>query len=313
MALPPEEGLSTMNDNITNDELLDYLRNELDSEKRKYIAAQLYQDIELRDRFKDIQRLESVIRENYHNPTVNISAETEVNMLTIISEAITTILSEKPVSLTPVKDALQEFKVEETPKVGIKKYLQPLVWAAAILVVALIGLNLMQDNPVNNTNYVIRSAPFTQMEIEPEVKIKKFVVPELPEIGPIVIDSTDDRDEDNEIIPKESIKKPIDSKLKPNIPDLDSRKRWENDPFLRGFSKGVKEKEQVVVPKSRLPGDVNQDGVVDNQDLEMLKWKFLIDIPSRNHKKFGYNDDVDGDGKVNIKDINELSRMLEEK
>ena len=62
---------------ITNDELLDYLRNELSNEERKYIAAKLYQDTELRERFKDIQRIEAVVRENYHYPNVHISAEAD--------------------------------------------------------------------------------------------------------------------------------------------------------------------------------------------------------------------------------------------
>ncbi len=88
---------------VTNDELLDYLRHELDDERRKEIASKLYNDSELQRRFKEIQRIEALVVDNYSFGEVNISSDVEKNVVRYINETIASIISEKEKNILTVK------------------------------------------------------------------------------------------------------------------------------------------------------------------------------------------------------------------
>ena len=168
----------------------------------------------------------------------------------------------------------------------------------------------MQNTKINKT-VPYQITPSQPYSIKSAIDKNNLEFPEIPQPPEEVPIQPDVVKENKEVNPSNFEKKPLKSSPDRHLPAGFDKNRWDNDPILSTFS--GKGKKYVIVPKSRLQGDINQDGTIDIRDLQDLKKKFLTDVASTVPKRSNYNDDVDGDGKFTIKDINKLSKIIEGK
>jgi len=300
--------------NITNDELLDYLNNELADDKRKEIAALLYQDEQLRLRFRDIQRIEALVREQYQYPEVHVSPEAEANIFEFMSAMITTIRSEhaqeRERELKPVIAAIEANKKNES-KVARKSVFSRFAWAAAIFAVLIVGIYFLSSNSakpvVIETPVPRRTTEFGAIEIPG--KDMDTVVVEQPEFAPLpdTIEKKNIEEKQPTIVPyhkDENVIKRPDERAKLWA----QADKFDNNPFLKKLNNSSDVPAVRVLPRTSgyLPGDINHDGVVDVRDLH----EFEAILLSGHAVNPGTVADLDKDGEVTLKDLSLLARRL---
>ena len=283
---------------ITNNELLDYLRNEIESDRRKEIAAELYNDKELRDRFQAIQRIEALILENYNFPTVNVSSEIERKISAYISEMVAIILAEKEKKTLSAITYADEKEKAEVKKFKIVRIIKSASWAAAVIIIFSFFVSLVSTDNENSfsdiksadSNISVTSEfpkPFTD-----DTPLIRYPIKDV-----VNFDEIDDEEKKAEdLVTNENVLKDSPSEFT-TIPI----EKFEKSDFIKKFRGNT---EPVIVRKSGLKGDINKDGVVNALDIQMLEDMII------NSSDYSQDADCDEDNKITIKDLNLLKRKV---
>ncbi len=294
---------------ITNDELLDYLRHELPDDRRKEIASKLYNDSELQHRFKEIQRIEALVVDNYMYGEVNISSDVEKNVVRYINETIANILSEKEKNILTVKRLIEENEKKQKEKAKSRYLISGISWAAAIIICVAVLFNIIADISRKSHDFnvaatsTLKTAPFLQ--IPPKHNFDSIELEYVQAQPPEFTD--DDMFDPNGYNPREK-----------NTGNVNNNR---NSAFVEAISKFDKsdfiKKAQGIIPPVVLKieideknrGDLNEDGLIDQKDIEILT-KML---QKGSAHKLGIHADIDKDNVVTLKDLVLLAKIINSK
>ena len=295
---------------IKNDELLDYLRHELSDDRRKEIASKLYNDSELQHRFKEIQRIEALVVDNYNFGEVNVSSDVEKNVVRYINETIANILAEKEQNILTVKRLIEENERKQKEKAKSHYLISSISWAAAIIICVAVLFNIIADISRNTPS--IDNVATSSLKSTPTLKIppkKDFDNIELEYVQAQPPEFTDD----------DVIDSNVGNNYNENTIDYSENKR--NSAFEEAITKFDKsdfiKKAQGFVPPVVLKieideknrGDLNEDGLINQKDIEILT-KML---QKGSAHKLGFPADIDKDNIITLKDLVLLAKIVDTK
>ncbi|MCD4656091.1 MAG: hypothetical protein K8S87_00965 [Planctomycetes bacterium] len=293
---------------VTNDELLDYLRHELDDERRKEIASKLYNDSELQRRFKEIQRIEALVVDNYSFGEVNISSDVEKNVVRYINETIASIISEKEKNILTVKKLIEENEKKQKEKANSRYLISGISWAAAIIICVAVLFNIIADISRKSHDFsiagasTIKSVPFIVMPPKQDFNPieMEYVQAQSPKFtADDVIDTNVNNNPGEDIIVN----------LVPNKVSafIKAISKFDESEFIKkaqGFVPPVVLKIEID-EKNR--GDLNEDGLINQKDLDLLTNM----LQKGSAYKLGIPADMDKDNVVTLKDLVLLAKIVD--